>query len=127
MKNLIYFLLLVFSISMVACEKDNYGAPPFDPNKPVSFKEKVLPLFTANCAKSGCHVTGAIAPDLTPSNAYDQLTGLGYVPTDGLKAEECKLYKIMMNTSKPMPPAGKLPASQTNLILGWIIQGAQNN
>lgn len=127
MKNWIYFLLLVFSISMVACEKDNYGAPPFDPNKPVSFSKEVLPLFTTNCAKSSCHVPGAIAPDLTPANAYDQLTGLGYVPTDGINAEKCKLYVIMMNASKPMPPAGKLPASQTNLILGWIIQGAQNN
>ncbi len=127
MKRLIYILLLTFSMSMVSCEKDNFGAPPFDPNKPVSFSKDILPLLSANCAKSGCHVAGGQSPDLSSANAYDQLTGLGYVPTDGTNAESCKMYVLMTSTSKPMPPTGRLPGAQTNLVLGWIKQNAQNN
>ena len=123
----IFLLFVVVSMAIGACEKDNFGTPPIDPNKIVSFSNDLIPLFAANCAKSGCHVTGSQTPDLTAANAYDQLTGLGYVPTDKTGAETCKLYVRMTSFSNPMPKSGILPAAQSNLVLSWIRQGAQNN
>src|SRR5215472_7914240 len=45
----------------------------------VSFSKDILPIFSTNCALSGCHVPGGHVPDLTAANAYQSLTTGGYV------------------------------------------------
>lgn len=125
MRKIVTLILCITAIALVSCRKDYYAPPPaLDLNKPISFKADVMPVFIATCYGSGCHDKG-IAPDLTPDNAYDQLTLLGYVDTTD--AEGSKLYARMVSTSSPMPPSGVLSGEQTNKILAWIKQGAQNN
>lgn len=119
-------LILLFT----ACEEDTFlNEPAIDLSKPVSYATQIQPIWTEDCATSGCHVTGKQTPDLSPGSSYDQLTQLGYVVTDTTttKAEESLLYKRIIATSKPMPPDGKLSDTEISLILAWIKQGAQNN
>lgn len=118
-------LLLISLLIMNACEKDYLTPKKVDINFPVSFAENVVPILTEDCATPTCHVSGAQSPNLSASNAYDELTGLGYVDTTN--AEESLLYKRIIATIKPMPPATKLSAEEIGYILAWIKQGAQNN
>jgi hypothetical protein len=126
------FLFVVTVAVTQACRKD-FTVPAVAvaaPTGTVSFDSVVLPILTANCAKSGCHVSGGQVPDLTTANAYNQLTGLGYVPQDDTVEADAKnsgLYKMITSTSKPMPPTGSLAPTQIAEILAWIKQGAQNN
>ena len=125
MKNKIASAVVVIIFLLTACSKDYFAPPPvLDLKTPVSFKKEIIPIFEANCYGAGCQTKGQ-TPDLTATNAYDQLNMLGYVDT--LNAEQCKLYLRVIATVKPMPPKGKLPGETTNKILAWIKQGALNN
>lgn len=118
-------LLLISLLIMNACEKDYLTPKKVDINFPVSFVENVVPILTEDCATPTCHVSGAQSPNLSASKAYAELTGLGYVDTTN--AEESLLFKRIIATIKPMPPATKLSAEEIGYILAWIKQGAQNN
>jgi len=94
----------------------------------VSFSKDIVPLLTANCAKSGCH-GGTINPNLTAANAYNSLTG-GLVNT----ATPSNSVVFLWLTGKDMPSQTYMPLGGTNnpgningLILAWITQGAKNN
>jgi hypothetical protein len=120
-----FFLLSTF-ILFAACEDDYFlPSPEVDLSQPVSFAAVIQPILTEDCASAGCHVGGIQVPDLSVGKAYDQLTQLGYVDTTN--AENCLLYKRIIGTTKPMPPAGKLSNTKISLILAWIKQGALNN
>lgn len=125
------FFFLVAILVIQACRKDFTMAPTVQlPTGNISFDTVILPILTANCAKSGCHVTGGQTPDLTAANAYNQLTELGYVPegdTSITDAKNCTLYGKLISTSKPMPPTGTLTPTQIAEILAWIKQGSLNN
>ncbi len=120
------FLLLMTVVILNSCSKDYTGVAPVDPNVPVSFSEQIIPIFTASCATaSTCHKPGGHVPDLTPTHAYDELLGLGYV--DSTNAAGSKLYTIINASSNYMPKDGKLSGDKISLIFNWIKQGAQNN
>ncbi len=130
-KILLLFLVAVL-VLLHACRKDFTMAPAAVqlPSGTISFDTVILPVLTANCAKSGCHVAGGQTPDLTVSNAYAQLTGLGYVPQDDTieaDAKKSTLYAKLISTSKPMPPANPLTPTQLAEVLAWIQQGSLNN
>ena len=116
-------LLTLFSFS--ACEKAYLTSKQVEITTPVSFSADLIPIFNESCATPNCHVNGGAPPNLMASDAYDQLTQLGYVDTSN--AEESILYKLMTSTSNPMPPNGLLPAEEIAYVLAWIEQGAQNN
>jgi len=85
------------------------------------FSVNILPIFSANCAKSGCHVKGFQAPDLSAANAYTSLIYYGYVDTDF--PEQSALYlKITSGSMKD-----KATDVDRALILKWIQQGALDN
>ena len=87
----------------------------------VKFSANIIPIFTADCAKSGCHVKGVQAPDLSAANAYTSLIFYGYVDTDF--PEQSSLYiKITTGSMKD-----KVTDTDRTLILKWIKQGALNN
>jgi hypothetical protein len=95
---------------------------------PVSFQNDIIPIFNQQCNISGCHdgVTNPPQTDLTPANAYTDLFAKNQIDT--LNPSQSNLYIRMTTTVPlPMPPGGLLPASQTNLILNWITEGAKNN
>ena len=85
------------------------------------FSLNIIPIFTANCAKSGCHVKGVQTPDLSAANAYTSLIYYGYVDTDF--PEQSALYiKITSGSMKD-----KATDIDRALILKWIQQGALDN
>ncbi|MDP1727596.1 MAG: hypothetical protein Q8M15_12500 [Bacteroidota bacterium] len=131
-KNKILTLLAGILI-LVSCEKDylttSDNSTPVDPSVPISFSAAIVPIFTASCLGSGCHIAGGPPPILTADKAYEQITQLGYVDADTPDTipANSSLYKRMVDIAKPMPPAGKLPASKIKLLELWIQQGAKNN
>jgi pentatricopeptide repeat protein len=90
----------------------------------VSYKDDIMPLWEGQCV--ACH-NGNTPPDLRPQNSYNSLLD-GYVEAE--KSEESILYLSLMHAPgvSPMPtPDNQWPASKTNLVKGWIDQGAKNN
>jgi hypothetical protein len=124
MKRLFIFgaLLLFVTVGLTSCYKDVI-LPKVATTKPpqfVSFSNDLQPVFTTNCALSGCHVKGGQTPYLTPDISYQQLLG-GYVNT--IKPEQSELY-IMINGNMQVhiPDAG-----DRQRIYDWIRNGAPNN
>ncbi len=94
-------------------------------DREISFVVDVVPILNASCSQSGCHASGGIAPDLSPTRAYDELVTAEFV--DLANPQESLLYKTLIGSESLMPPSGKLPDTEITLILGWIEQGALNN
>ena len=124
MKRLFIFgaLLLFVTVGLTSCYKDVI-LPKVATTKPpqfVSFSNDLQPVFTTNCALSGCHVKGGQTPYLTPDVSYQQLLG-GYVNT--IKPEQSELY-IMINGNMEV----HIPdAADRQRIYDWIRNGAPNN
>ncbi|MGN6542002.1 MAG: hypothetical protein ACTHKY_14435 [Ginsengibacter sp.] len=124
MKRLFIFgaLLLFVTVGLTSCYKDVI-LPKVATTKPpqfVSFSNDLQPVFTTNCALSGCHVKGGQTPYLTPDVSYQQLLG-GYVNT--VKPEQSELY-IMINGNMQV----HIPdAADRQRIYDWIRNGAPNN
>lgn len=95
----------------------------------VSFAQVQQQVLIPNCATSGCHVTGAQAPNLTgaPEGVERQLltasgvNGVVYIaPGD---PEGSLLYRRMEGTEpnrSTMPPTGLLPQVQRDLVREYI-------
>jgi hypothetical protein len=115
-------LLLCMVFTLASCYKDVI-LPPVVSTKPpqfVSFSGDLQPVFTTNCALSGCHVKGGQVPYLTPDVSYQQLLG-GYVNT--VKPQQSELY-IMINGNMQV----HIPdAAERQKIYDWIRNGAPNN
>jgi hypothetical protein len=111
--------------SLSSCYKDiiSPGQDPNGPPQQVSFSGDLVPVFSANCAISGCHDGTAHNPSLVADQAYNAIVGGGYVnttvPTSSILYSEVR--------SGSMPPSGALKASDTQKILDWIRNGAPNN
>ncbi len=128
--------ILVVLIGMIGlitgCKKDyEYVPPPLDPNVKIKFSTDIMPMFTASCYGSGCHDDG-IPPDLTAANAWNSLTANGTFigsNVDTVNDASSVLYVRMTTTTPntPMPTSGLLPKAQTDKVLLWIQQGAENN
>ena len=75
--------LVCFSgLAMTGCYRDVIlpSLAVTQPPQFVSFSQDLQPIFSTNCALSGCHVSGGQMPYLTPDVSYQQLTG-GFVNT----------------------------------------------
>jgi hypothetical protein len=121
--SLLVFLIILMGIW--SCTYDIKEMTAVEIPDSVSFKNNIIPFFEADCAKSGCHVTGSLPPDLTAENAYVSLTVYGYVELDTSKAEESIIYKKITNGGS-MEKYVNDP-NQSELLLKWIKQGSKNN
>ena len=124
-KLLIVFAALLFVTALTGCYKDIIS-PGQDPNGPpqfVSFSGDLVPVFSKNCALSGCHDGTAHNPVLTSDKAYDALINGGFVNT--VVPANSIIYGEVKSGS--MPPSGALKASDVQKILDWIRNGAPNN
>lgn len=122
---IISLISVILMTGLSGCYKDIIS-PGQDPNGPpqyVSFSGDLVPIFTTNCALSGCHDGSSHAPALTSELSYDAIVNGGYVdvvvPTNSILYGEVK--------SGSMPPTGALKASDVQKILDWIRNGAPNN
>jgi mono/diheme cytochrome c family protein len=119
MRSAIKIMAGMFILFLCGCSDYTIPAPEYPENIPenVSYKGDVQPIFDKNCAT--CH-TGGQQPDLSPDWSYDELTQGGYVNTDD--PLESTVYQIFSGTHD-----GRATEEETLVILGWIIEGAQNN
>ncbi len=124
MKRLLIYAGLLFFVSLVlsSCYKDVI-LPAVVSTKPpqyVSFSGDLQPIFTTNCALSGCHVKGSQVPYLSADVSYQQLLG-GFVNT--IKPDQSEIYiQINGNMEVHIPDAG-----DRQKIYDWIRNGAPNN
>ena len=123
MKSKIFLVIILLFGLITGCYYD--VVKPADPNAPpqqVSYSGDLQPIWDASCAKSGCH-DGAHDPLLTPAESYNALMAGGFVNT--AIPNESILYQELSSGS--MPPTGKLPSSDIQMVLDWIKNGAPNN
>jgi len=117
----------VISLLVTGCYKDKTVIFESGPEitRTVTFSNDIIPLFTKNCALSGCHVTGGHVPDLSTANAYNSLKIGNYVNTNDPANSVIYLW-LTGKKSTQMPPGG-LNKDINALVLAWIKQGANNN
>jgi hypothetical protein len=141
----------VLALPLAACVGDGTGVDPNgDPSAcvpasagAVSFCADIQPIFTANCALSGCHAGAApqLGQNLSPGNAYASIVNVPSqeVPTldriePGAPDASYLINKIEgtaasvggVDTRMPLGQ-GALPAADIDLIRAWIAAGAPNN
>jgi hypothetical protein len=107
---------------------------------PVSFATDVQPIFSTNCATSGCH-SGSFPPgdlNLEPGQAYGNIVNVASSEVPALSrvlpgdASNSYLYQKITDAmgivNQPMP-FGSYPMPQPNIdaIESWIDQGALDN
>jgi len=110
----------------------------------VSFANDVQPIFTANCAVSGCHAgnTPQSGLSLEAGDSYAQTVNVTTVGTlncsgqprvDPGSSATSALYKLVSGSCGPrmpwsLPPGSdSLTTTEQNTIREWIDQGASNN
>jgi hypothetical protein len=95
----------------------------------VSFQNHIQPILMKECARSGCHVGSSPEGNLNLENdkAYTQLWQRGKDYIDTVIAERSVLYNSLTSPANLMPPTGKLPDCQIDLIRKWMKQGGRNN
>jgi hypothetical protein len=117
-------VFLIILLAIWSCTYDIKEMAAVEIPDSVSFKTNIIPFFEADCAKSGCHVTGGLPPDLSADNAYVSLTVYGYVEMDTSKAEQSIIYqKITVGSMEKYVD----DPNQAELLLKWIKQGSKNN
>ena len=91
-----------------------------------SFSADISSILTSQCATVGCHVAGG--PHGVDLRTYDTFSAggdAGAIVIAG-NAKESEVVKQIVQGR--MPPGGPpLAAAQTQLIIDWINEGAENN
>jgi hypothetical protein len=146
----VWFVALAGLAGMAACVGDGTGlGPGGDPAlcEPapggVSFCRDIQPIFTANCALSGCHAGAAPqqGQNLSAGNAYANIVNVASreVPAldrvePGDPANSYLVHKIegtaaLVGGEDTRMPLGlePLPQADIDLIRAWIAAGAPNN
>ena len=125
-KSNIYFLLAMIGLLLNACTYDfivKEELAPVDPTVDILFATQIAPIFTSNQYQcTSCHKTGGQAPDLTVANVYNSLNTLKLIDTTTPASS-----KILTFPGSASHSWAKLSASESQLILTWIQQGAKNN
>lgn len=120
--SLSLIFLIILGTALTGCYKDVITqADPDGPPMAVSFKDDLLPIFTTNCALSGCHAPGGHSPDLSIDNAYKSLNNGYYVNT--LIPKQSKIYEMINGEMSNYIPS---PIDKKK-IYDWIRNGAPNN
>jgi hypothetical protein len=123
------FSAILFIGIFTGCEKEYFIPVQLSLDDTVSFKNEIIPIFTTNCAISGCHNSGGLSPVLEAPVAYDNLFNGGYIAlsageVDTLNAESSVIYQ-KINTGS-MAKYIQKPEDRVK-ILNWIKQGALDN
>lgn len=122
-KTKIYFFLVLFGLLLNACKYDFIvpaELPQIDTTVPVSFATQITPIFTSGCVS--CHKTGGQAPDLSAANAYNGIKTMNLFNTK--TPESSIIYALPGSSSHSWKGYS---ASDAQLVLTWIKQGALNN
>ncbi len=119
-----FVFLVINSCEHLQVTPQNYRGGNCNPDT-VYFVNDVQPILVSQCALSGCHDSkskkeGVILDD------YNNIIKTGKIKIGkGLKSEIIKIMRT--NSSRKMPPSGKLSDFDISKISKWIVQGAKNN
>lgn len=114
----------MLSIGFFSCKYEKIE-PATELPKNVSFQNDLIPFFNQSCNSVSCHSAGGIAPDLSPANAYADITTITDM-IDLVNPKSSRLYVRMIDTKKPMPLSGVM-SYESSQVLSWITDGAKNN
>lgn len=121
-----FIFLIVAGIAASSCTYDfiKEDTNPINPGTQVSFSQQISPIFNNNNNCISCHKPGATSPDFTAPNTYTSIMNSNIVNL--AEPASSPLYAV------PSPTTGshawkKYTATQAQLILLWIQQGAKNN
>jgi hypothetical protein len=124
-KSLLYMLLLLIGSGLTGCYKDVIYPPvvadPDGPPQAVSFKTDISPMLNSNCAKAGCHVSGAHKPYLEETISYNQIVGGGFVNL--VVPKQSILYQEINGGMREYIPG----SADRQKVYDWIRTGALNN
>ena len=130
-------MVALLAVLFAACSKSSSNST--GPTGPVSFANDVQPIFTNNCALSGCH------SGTTPTGGQNLSAGVAYSNIVNVKSTEMSnLYRVEPSNSDSsylywkitgdpritgvnMPKVGSISSQQIQTIKDWIDQGALNN
>jgi len=106
------FLLLLADSCTWENAEDLYGELNCPPEG-ASFSKTVQPIISANCAVTGCHITGQQLPALETFNQ--------------IAANTMKIEDFISSGIMPPDGSGKsLVQEEIDSILCWIVAGAPN-
>jgi len=117
-------LLFIIGVCLTGCYKDVIIPKSSDLNAPpqaTSYAKDIQPIFTANCALSGCHVAGSEVPNLTAGSSYNDLLSGGFVNT--VIPSQSTLYLMINGEMEVHIPS----AADRQKIYDWIRTGAIDN
>ena len=124
-KSNIYFLLFVIGLLLNACSYDfivKEELAPVDPTVDILFATQIAPIFANGCIS--CHKAGGQAPDLSAATAYANIKSMNLVSTATPATSLIYTYPSPTTTIHTWK---KYSASEAQLVLTWIQQGAKNN
>lgn len=119
-----FAILMLLTVIFSSCKYEQIELSDELPQN-VSFQTELIPIFNQSCSTIGCHNANGIWPDLSEGNAFESITTGGQLDLD--TPENSKLYMRMIDMQSPMPLSGILSKTQTDKVLVWIREGANNN
>ena len=129
-----FFLLIIgLLLCVLGCTREHVDMPmlddhaaPMETYEPVdveaAFEQNLLPILTARCALSGCHV--ADGPHGLDFRTYESFLAGGehgsvFIPGN---AEESEIVEEIVEGKMPPPPRDPLTAAEIQLFKDWINQ-----
>ncbi|RKU28868.1 hypothetical protein C6499_09635 [Candidatus Poribacteria bacterium] len=117
-----FFLLIIgLLFSVLGCTRER-----METHEPVdieaAFEQNLLPILTARCALSGCHI--ADGPHGLDFRTYESFIAGGehgpvFIPGN---AEVSEIVKEIVEGKMPPPPRDSLTAAEIQLFVDWINQ-----
>jgi hypothetical protein len=131
--------------SSLACAGDGTGVDGGNGSDAPTFAADVQPIFSANCAFSGCHATSEVKPSgkpmhLSVGQAYANIVNVEAFERAGMDRvepgepdESYLIHKIqgtqadVGGSGERMPLGGQLTQTEIEIIRDWIAAGAIDN
>ncbi len=115
----IFSAVLLLSVAVLPTSCKHEVLPNVNASE-LCFERDVLPIFTSNCAMSGCHDAN------TREEGYE-LTNYATITARGIKPGNPNDSKIWESIEEgEMPPNNSLTSEQKAIIKAWIADGAKN-
>lgn len=135
--KLAYYSLIALFICF-SCTKDKGPFLPLEnPNNiPISFQNKVQPIFNQHCISCHDNIVYSGNLNLTNSNSYNNLVNvvstayspnIRVVPSNPTNSVLLQKINNSNQFGQNMPISGSLSQQEINSIKEWINQGALNN
>ena len=117
---------MIAGIAVSSCTYDfiKEDTTPISPDTQVSFSQQILPIFNNNNNCTSCHKPGGTSPDYTAANAYASIMSNSVVNTAAPASSPLYTFPAPTTSTHTWK---KYTATQAQLILLWIQQGAKNN